>query len=96
MAKKQGDLPGVPVGTSEVPEQLKPLLIEYKRAQRNRMRHLAKEIELKNKIISQMVAAKVRHLLDEDDDIEVELVAGKDRLKVSTPSEQTDDEPQEE
>ena len=60
----------------------------YKSAQRRRMQALAKEVELKDGVLAIMHEHKLTTYRDEDEDIEFELVPGKERLKVKTPSEE--------
>lgn len=90
MGKRQTEIPGTE--TPELPAELKDITMEYKRVQRRRMKALAREVDLKDQIIAKMHELQLGHILDEEEDVELELVAGKERLKVRTPSEEDEDE----
>ncbi len=61
-------------------EALDMLATEYKKLQRRRMAALAKEVELKEKLLTEMKLQKKKHYKYED--VEIEIVATGEKLKV--------------
>jgi hypothetical protein len=67
-------------------EALDSLALDYKKLQRKRITALAKEVELKGKLLEEMKTQKKKHYKYED--IEIEIVPTGEKLKVKISKEE--------
>ncbi len=81
-----GRLPGME--DSQI-EALEELAADYKKIQKRRMTALAKEVELKDKIMAAMKEAKKRKY--KYGEVEIEIVATKEKVKVKLAKEDEDE-----
>lgn len=61
-------------------EELETLAEDYKKWQKKRMSALAKEVEIKDKIMGVLKGQKKKHYRYED--LEIEIIATKEKLKI--------------